>query len=355
MFNNNTMKDLYSILNISKESDVSTIRKAYKKLAFEFHPDKNKDPIAISKFKEISEAYEILSKSEKKKTYDQFGYEAVSEDCESFTSPIDLFQSLFNGDFSNQMRGGNIFMFSDLNSSPFPPGFNLQSKLTHSLNLTLNELYNGTKKEFTISHRDRTNTIKTTKYVINIKKGSKHGDNIIVKEGGNFRPESDSVEDLVIQIIEQSHELYKREDDDLYIQHSISLVEALCGCNFVIDHFGTPINISIDTIIKPNSLFRVSGKGMPLKIDINKPSLSETSDSNEYGDLIIDLTILFPTKLDDKRRDILNKIFNYTENTRSENCLTAYHYTDKDKIEKNIMNDNNNNNNNNEEPGCIQQ
>lgn len=347
------MKDLYSILNVTKDSDEKEIKKSYKKLAFQYHPDKNKDPEAIPKFKEISEAYEILTKPEKKKIYDQFGYEAVSEQCEGFTSPIDLFQSLFNVDFTSQMRGGNIFMFSDLSSGPFPPGFNLQSKMTYPLNVSLKELYNGTKKEFTINHTDRTGSLKNTNYVINIKKGSKHGDNIVVKEGGNFIPELNIVEDLVIQVVEQSHEVYKRKGDDLYIEHTISLAESLCGCNITLEHLSGIIEISIDTIIKPNSLFKVLGKGMPIKSDTNNPSIKDQVDQdNEYGDLILDFTILFPTKLDSKRIDILKKIFNYEEDTKNESSLVACYYKDKEDIVKEIMNEQEQSE---EEPGCIQQ
>jgi len=352
------MKDLYSILNVTKEAGEKEIKKSYKKLAFQYHPDKNNDPEAIPKFKEISEAYEILTKPDKKKIYDQFGYEAVSEQYDGFSSPIDLFQSLFNVDFSNQMRGGNLFMFSDLSSGPFPPGFNLQSKMTYPLNVTLNELYNGTKKEFTINHRNRNGSMKNTNYVINIKKGSKHGDNIVVKEGGNFIPELNITEDLVIQVVEQNHDLYKRKGDDLYIEHTISLAEALCGCNIEIDHLSGPISISIDIIIKPNSLFKVEGKGMSIKENVDQPSLTDVDNDNEYGDLILDLTILFPTKLDSKRIDILRKIFNYKEDPKSKTALVAYHYKDKEDMVKELMNDNMNQNmnqNHEEEGGCIQQ
>lgn len=345
------MKDLYSILNVSKDSDEKEISKSYKKLAFKYHPDKNKDPEAISKFKDISEAYEILSKKDKKKIYDQFGYEAVTEQCEGFTSPIDLFQTMFNVDFTSQMRGGNIFMFSDLSSGPFPPGFNMQSKMTYPLNLTLNELYNGTKKEFVINHKDRNGNMKNTKYVINIKRGSKHGDNIVVKEGGNYIPELNIVEDLVIQVVEQSHEMYKRKGDDLYIEHTISLVESLCGCNITLEHLEGLIDISIDTIIKPNSLFKVKGKGMPIKENGEKVSLTDNTEDGEYGDLIIDFNILFPNKLDPKRTDILKKIFNYNQD-KKENSLIACHYKDKEDVVKEFIQDKSKE----EDPGgCIQQ
>ena len=106
------MKDLYSILNVDKDTDIKNIKKSYKKLAFQYHPDKNKDPEAISKFREISEAYEILTNNKKKDIYDRFGYEAVTENLDGLMNPLDLFQSLFNVDFTNQVMGsGNIFMF----------------------------------------------------------------------------------------------------------------------------------------------------------------------------------------------------------------------------------------------------
>lgn len=346
------MKDLYSILNVSKDSDIKEIKKSYKKLAFQYHPDKNKDPEAEGLFKDISEAYEILTKPEKKKLYDRFGYEAVSEDSGNFTSPLDLFQSLFNVDFTNQMMGGNIFMFSDLSSGPFPPGFNMKCKMTYPLNVTLNELYNGMKKEFTINHKSRDGVMKKTKYIINIKKGSKHGDNIVVKEGGNYIPELDITEDLIIQIVEQNHELYKRKNNDLYIEHKISLVESLCGCTITIPHLSEPITITIKEIIKPNTLFKVPGKGMPIKIDDNI-SLTDTDNLNiDYGDLIIDFNIVFPNKIDSKRIEILKKIFNYQEKENS--SLIAYSYKKKEDIVKELMEDNHDDNDE-EGPGCIQQ
>ncbi len=343
------MKDLYSILNVDKESTEKDIKKSYKKLAFQYHPDKNKDPEAIPKFKDISEAYEILTNKEKKKIYDQFGYEAISENFEGFTSPIELFQSLFNVDFTSQMMGGNIFMFSDLSSGPFPPGMNLQHSMKYSLNLTLKELYNGTKKEFTIHHKTKENQMKKTNYIINIKEGSKHGDNIIVKEGGNFIPSLNITEDLIIQVIEQNHEFYKRKNDDLYIEHTITLAESLCGCSVAIEHLNEVITIKIDNIIKPNTLYKVEGKGMPIKYNENE--LSGSENNRKYGDLIIDFTILFPNKLDDKRVDLLKKIFNH-QSEATDTSLVAYYYKDKEDIVKEIMNDKQEVE---EEPGCIQQ
>ena len=85
------MKDLYSILNISKSSNNNEIKKAYKKLAFQYHPDKNKSKDAEIKFKDITEAYEILTNPDKRRMYDNFGYESISGDIPNI-NPMDLFQ-----------------------------------------------------------------------------------------------------------------------------------------------------------------------------------------------------------------------------------------------------------------------
>ena len=344
------MKDLYAILNVDKETNEKDIKKSYKKLAFQYHPDKNKDPEAISKFKDISEAYEILTNKEKKKIYDQFGYEAISDNFEGFTSPIELFQSLFNVDFAGpMMSGGNIFMFSDLSSGPFPSGMNMKHSMKYSLNVTLKELYNGTKKEFTIHHKTKEGQMKKTNYIINVKKGSKHGDNIVVKEGGNYIPELNITEDLIIQIIEQNHEYYKRKNNDLYIDHTISLAEALCGCSITIEHFNEIITFQINEIIKPNTLYKVEDKGMPIKYNENE--LSEDEANRKYGDLIIDFTILFPNQLNETKINLLRKLFNHPEE-KTETSLVAYYYKDKEDIVKELINEENQNE---EEPGCIQQ
>ena len=83
---------------------------------------------------------------------------------------------------------------------------------------------------------------------------------LVCKRGGKFEfCYVNITEDLIIQVVEQNHDLYKRKGNDLYIEHTISLVESLCGCNISLEHLEEIINIEINTIIKPNSLFKVKG------------------------------------------------------------------------------------------------
>jgi len=339
------MGDLYDILQINKTASDAEIKKSYRKLAFKYHPDKNKEDDAQTQFKLISEAYGILSKPDKRKLYDQFGYDTVNESTGPHINPIDLFQSIFNVDFMNMdQMDSNIFIFSDLSTNPF----SLQHKTTHNLEASLDELYHGTKKEFEIQHRLQNNLLKLTKYVINVKKGSKQGDNIIVKEGGNYNPLLKITEDLVIQIVEKKHKRYQRKQNDLYREYKISLIQSLCGLDFTIDHFGEELTISIEDIIKPNSLFQVFRKGMPIKNASNK-ELTDGSDS-DYGNLIIDFKIIYPDSLSDKQQLYLKKIFQYTEETKNKDAIQAFYYKDKEDVVKELINAEEE-----ESSGCIQQ
>ena len=344
------MKDLYRILGIHFEATDTDIKKAYKKLAFQYHPDKNKADDAESKFREISEAYDILMNSDKRRMYDNFGYDSISGDIPHI-NPLDLFQSLFNVDFTGlgENMNSNIFVFSDLSSMPFG---SLQNKMKYNLECTLDELYHGAQKEFQIPHLAQKNTgetiKKSTKYIINVKKGSKNGDNIVVKEGGNYIPELGITEDLVIQIVELDHPTYRRKTNDLYIEEKLTLCEALTGSEIFIDHLDGPLQVKISEIVRPNQMFQVFNKGMPIKHD-NK-SLGDGSEK-EFGNLIIDLKIEFPESLGEKQMDYLKKILIHLDRNKKEGQLVrAYYYKDKEEVVKELMNEEQE-----EGLGCIQQ
>ena len=340
------MKDLYSILELPTNANGSTIDKSYRKLAFRYHPDRNRgDSDSESKFRDIAEAYEILKDPQKRGIYDKFGYETVSESSDAI-DPVALFQSLFNVDFTRELQS-DIFFFSDLSSLPF----DRKNKRVYEVECSLEELYKGTKKEFAITSRIKEGS-KTTNYFINVKPGSRDNDNVIVREGGDYT--DSGVQDLAICIKELAHERFRRQGDDLYVSQEISLADALCGPTIALDRFGEILKIQISDIVKPNSLYQVFGKGMPTK---KGPSLTEDiSDISECGNLILDLDIVFPEELSDERKGYLKQILGSMKQSGASKIpadavvTSAYFLQNKQDALKTLMNAEEE-----EGTGCLQQ
>ena len=146
------MKDLYSLLNVTKECDKVEIKKSYKKLAFEYHPDKNKDPTASDKFKEISEAYEILTNKDKYIQNPQFRQNNMPQ-----INPYDLFQQMFsNMNMRENMPFTHpVFMSQGINVVQMPQNTVMRSTSTRIVNgkkiVTITERINGQTRVQTIS------------------------------------------------------------------------------------------------------------------------------------------------------------------------------------------------------------
>jgi len=346
------MKDLYSILNITKQATDKDIKKSYKSLAFTCHPDRNKSESATTQFQNISQAYQILSDPTKRDTYDKFGYDVASN--QSSINPLDLFQSLFNVDFSQHMNS-NVFFFSDLS----PMGFFSHiptNTLTYHLDITLPELYSGTQKEFIIQSKQSSGILQDTKYVINVKPGTKHKEHLDVNGGGHYNPSTQSHDDLFILINELPHPLYKRKNNDLYRVHTLSLRDALCGSTFTLDHFENPLSVSIPDIVTPNSIFQIYGQGMPIKQQ-SQPSLQNESPPDDplHGNLLLDLKIDFPTYLSDTQKDYLTKILepDRNESPQSQALVQAFFFKNKEEVVQQYLD--HDQSQEDDEGGCLQQ
>lgn len=337
------MKNLYDILQIDKNANEKEITKAYRKLAVTNHPDKggNED-----KFKEISEAYSILSNPSKKKIYDLGGYESVSSGFTS-SAPFEMFNQFFSSDsFSTNIFEGGIFKEVNKNKNKIVDLdisiFDLYSGCKKSIDIaTKNKCYkcnglgckpngkevcykcNGTKfvsatksyGPFIQSTKipcDTCNntgyTIKsgyeckycnkeglisiTNKYNINISKGSTQTE-IVVKNKGDYIKEIDNNNDLIIKINEISNDRFIHKDRDIYIEEDINLWDSILGCDHIVKYIDSDIILNIDKIIDPNMAMIVDGYGMP------------EFGENKCGNLIIKFNIIYPDSvpnIDDIKR-----------------------------------------------------
>ncbi|KAF0985732.1 hypothetical protein HZS_6866, partial [Henneguya salminicola] len=294
-------KDYYKILGVSKDA----------------HPDKNKAPGAEDKFKEISEAYEVLSDPQKRKIYDQLGEEGLKggfqqgPETRHFDSdPFKVFEQAFGKEdffsnfFSNRHSGGHGSMpggftfISSQDDNPMFRQFNSKPKnlikdppVERDLNVTLEEINNGAEKKMKLNRKvenDQGNATTEEKiFTINIKPGWKEGTKITFsKEGDRLNRHIPS--DIIFIIKDKPHPLFSRDsDNNIIFVAKIKLYEALCGTIIVVPTLeGITRSLSVQGVINPKTTRIISNMGLPL------PKTPE-----KRGDLIVKFDIEFPISL----------------------------------------------------------
>lgn len=342
-------KDFYKILGISKGASDDDIKKAYRKLALKYHPDKNKSKGAEERFKEVAEAYEVLSDKKKRDIYDSYGEEGLKggipgesgsagpDGSFSYTyhgdpratfaqffgnaSPFEAFfrggpnmSSMFGGFQDDDMDGGDPY----INMNNRGPGgafrsqsFNFQGAnphrgkerqdpaIEHDLYISLEEIAKGCTKKMKISRKvlqpDYTTRNEDKVLTINIKPGWKAGTKITFPREGDQGLNTIPA-DIAFIVRDKPHSFLKREGSDIKYAAKISLKQALCGCSIEIPTLSgekIPMHFTSE-VIKPNTTKRLQGYGLPFP---KEPS--------RKGDLIVTFDIKFPERLSKSVRDII--------------------------------------------------
>lgn len=304
--------DYYAILNLTRNATDADVKKLYRKLALKFHPDKNHEPGAEEKFRQISEAYDVLSDPKKRATYDQFGEEGLKggvPDNEGFTNGY-----TFHGDpekvFRDFFGGSNPFAdFFDANGD-FITGFGglsgrgkkkQDAPIERDLFLSLEELYHGCVKKMKISRRvmnedGHTSSIRDKILTIHVKPGWKSGTKITFPEEGDQGPNSVPA-DIVFVIRHKDHPLFRRNGDDLIFTAKIPLGKALIGCSIEVPTLdGRLLNVPINDIVHPKYTKTVLDEGMPL-----------AKNTAAKGNLIIEFFIQFPDQLTPEKKQLIRQ------------------------------------------------
>ncbi len=362
-------KDFYEILGISKSASEAEIKKAYRKKAIEFHPDKNPgNKEAEENFKAAAEAYEVLSDPQKKAKYDQYGHQAFDgaggfggghggmnmEDI--FSQFGDIFGGAFGGSFGGN-SGGQRRM----------KGSNLRIKVK----LTLEEVANGVEKKVKVKRKVQapgvsyktcstcngqgqvmrvTNTIlgrmqsastcptcggsgqildkkpanadaqgmllEDETVSIKIPAGVVDGMQLKVSNKGNDAPGNGVPGDLIVAIEEAEHEFLKREGENLHFDLYISFAEAALGVSKDIDAVNGKVRIKLEEGIQSGKILRLKGKGIP--------SL------NGYGtgDLLVHINVWTPKTLNKEQKQF------FENNLTNENFIPQPEKSDKSFFEK---------------------
>ena len=362
-------RDYYEVLGVDKGASADQIKSAYRKQAVKYHPDKNKgDKTAEEKFKEASEAYHVLSNSERKQNYDNFGHAA-------FENGGGGRGGFGNFDFSNH--------FSDIFEDFFGEGFgsggrrskrsnNRGSDLRYDLSITLEEAYTGKKQDIKFSTSEKCDTCsgsgskpghdagscsmcgghgqvrssqgfftvqqtcpqcsgsgemitnpcgscggqgkkQTSKRLsVTIPKGVDDGTRIRLAGKGEAGSRGASNGDLYLFINVYSHDLFKRSDENLFFECPISIADAALGASIEIPTIdGGKAKIKIPSGTQSGKQFRLKGKGMPYMR------------GSGTGDLYVQVNTEVPVSLNKEQKELLEK-FREIENEKSNPSIKKF-------------------------------
>jgi curved DNA-binding protein len=278
-------KNYYNILGVTKDSSEEDIKKTYRKLAKKWHPDKNEgNAESENKFKEISEAYSVLSDPEKRKKFDEFmifGNNTSSQKGNSQKSGYE-----YNYQEENPENFSDFFknIFNQKTRYSYFKGEDLRGKIT----IELEEAYKGSVRIL---------NIRQEKIRITLEPGIKNEHIIRIAEKGQISKYGGKKGDLYIRVVVKESPIYKVVENDLYAETQINVFTALTGGKITLPHFGSEISITIPQLCPPGKKIRIKGKGMPVY-----------KSKNEFGDLYLSLNYKLPDKLTDKEIALLNEL-----------------------------------------------
>ena len=283
-------KDYYQILGVSKSADASEMKKAYRKLALQYHPDRNKTREAEEKFKEINHAYEVLSNSQKRQQYDQFGSSAFDGSAGSgaggpggggfggfrqggqqgpFTYTYTTGGDGANFDFGGFSDPFEIFeQFFGGGASPFG-----RRKPAYSLTIDFMEAVKGVEKQVNIGGRARKLKI----------------------PGGVASNSRIRFDDFDIIVAVRPHARFVREGQDIITEEGVTMVQAALGAVIDVETVDGKVKLKIPEGTQPNALIRMKGHGLP---HVN---------SKSRGDHYVRVRVTIPKKLKGKQKEILRE------------------------------------------------
>jgi curved DNA-binding protein len=304
-------KDYYKILGVDKNATKDEISKAFRKLAVRYHPDKNpNDKAAEEKFKEITEAHEVLSDPEKRKKYDTLGsnwnqYQTSGGGFEDFFSQYGGARRgrtthEFSGDFGDLFGGASGY--SDFFENIFGQGGNKESKFYGSqqrkekgqdyeatLYVSLEDAYTGNSKDVLINGK---------KLRIKINPGTRDGDKLRLKDQGGASRSGKVTGDLYLTIKIERHPFYEIDNDDLFYDLTIDLYTSVLGAKKKVKLInGKTISLDIPRGTDNDSIFRIGNFGM-----------KKSGPGDERGNLFVRIKIDIPKNLSKKETSLFEEL-----------------------------------------------
>ena len=308
-------KDYYEILGVARTATSEEIKKAYRKLAHQYHPDISKDPAGEAKFKEVGEAYATLKDNEKRAAYDDLGRHPAGED---FRPPP-------NWAGKQASQRGQAFSFDDIDLADLFASFSKGQRHTQqqaqqqpmpgqdfelATQISLEDAFHGTTLDlsFSVPEYDTQGQLKHVPHTFKarIPKGLTNGQKMLLrgKGGKGFHGGKDG--NLYLNISFMPHQLFRALDHDLYIDVPLTPWEAALGATVKVPTMDGAVNLKVPAGAKSGKKMRISKRGLP-------------KHNQEHGDLFAVTQIAVPTNLSDKERELFHALadastFNPREN-----------------------------------------
>jgi curved DNA-binding protein len=313
-------KDYYEILGVARTATGDEIKKAYKKLAHQFHPDISKDPAGESKFKEVGEAYATLKDKEKRAAYDDLGRHAAGEE---FRPPPNWAGNQSGPGYQGN-QGGQAYSFDDIDLADLFASFSKGQRHTQqqgqppipgqdyelAAQISLEDAFHGATLDlsFSVPEYDTQGQLRRVPHTFKarIPKGMTNGQKMLLrgKGGKGFRGGKDG--NLYLNIGFLPHKLFRAIDHDLYIDVPLSPWEAGLGATVKVPTMDGAVNLKVPAGSKSGQKMRISKRGLPKHNQV-------------HGDMFAVMQIVVPTNLSDKQHELFKELaevskFNPREN-----------------------------------------
>ncbi len=315
-------KDYYKTLGVSKTAENDEIKKAYRKLARKYHPDMNQgNKDAEEKFKEVNEAYEVLSDPEKRKKYDRFGaqwqqYERAGGRPEDFdwsqwrsSQPGGSYSRTISQEELEQMFGGGLGGFSDFFETLFGGGMGRRAAgqgtnynrgqraarpqrghdIEQTIQVSLEDAYHGTTTSLQYQDGRRIDA--------KIPPGVKTGSKIRLGGQGETGFSGGQSGDLFLKVEVRPHSLFQRDGDDLKVNLDVDLYTVILGGSVSVPTLERPVELSIPPGTANGKTFRLRGLGMP---NLRNPE--------QHGNLYATVQVQLPKNLSDEEKQLFEKL-----------------------------------------------